>query len=406
MHAFNILTLVLVFLAILAYLNAKLTKLPPTIAYMLGSLILAGALLILRSLNIPFVPRLITTLADIDFSATVLYGILSFLLFAGALQLDVRDLATEKWTILTLATFSVVISAFLVGSLMYYVYQALSVPLPYLYCLLFGALISPTDPVIVINMLKGTATPNRLKVKVMGESLFNDGIAIVLFVVILTLAQFRTEIDAADITVLLIQQIAGSAILGLGLGWLTGKLITTVGADSVRILITMGIVAGGYDLAISLNISGPITIVIMGLVVRNFPGQHNFNALYGFWGLLDEFLNAGLFVLMGLELLTIPLAGPFLAAAIIGILVVLLSRYISVYIPIRIFRFFRPFPRFTVALLTWMGLRGGVSLALGLSLPPSRTSHAIWTATYTVVIFSTIVQGLTFRHYIRRKHAI
>lgn len=399
MAAFDIVTLLLLALAIFSFINARFIKLPPIIAFTLGSLGLAGLLLLLQWAGLRYFDWVVHLIAEVDFSSTVLNGILSFLLFAGALQLDIRKLAELKWVIFTLATFGVVLSTFIVGTLMFYIFAALTIPVPYIYSLLFGALISPTDPVIVIGLLKKAKIPSSLKAKVMGEALFNDGIAIVLFVVLLTVATFGGEISPSGVLVLLVRQLLGSAFLGLAIGWITYHLLAQVKKPSVQIMISVGLVAGGYDFATVLGISGPITVVIMGLIVRNYRDKP-FGELYSFWNLIDEFLNGALFILMGLQLLALPFTGPYLVAAVCAILVVLLGRYISVLLPITLFKFFRPFTRNVVFFLTWLGLRGGVSLALALSLPGNPITHAIWSATFFVVIFSTVVQGLSFRSYV------
>ncbi len=403
MRPFDFFTFLLIFLGAFSYLNARFVKLPATIAFMLGALVVSIIILALHSMGLEYVRYLIVTLGEIDFSTTVLYGILSFLLFAGSLQLDIRKLAEEKWVILVLATFGVIISTFLVGTFMYWVFNALGVNVPYVFALLFGALISPTDPVIVIGMLKEAKIPSSVKMKVMGESLFNDGIAIVLFVILLALTQFGADIGAGDVALMLLQQLGGSLVLGLLLGWITYHLLSQVDHDNVRVMITLGLVAGGYDLATILGTSGPITVVIMGLIVRNYridKRTRNFEGLYRFWELIDEFLNAGLFVLMGLQILALPFSSLHVIAAVCAIVVVLISRYISVALPIASFRLYRPFTRNVTLILTWMGLRGGISLALALSLSPSNITYAILTSTYMVVLFSTVVQGLSFRRFV------
>ena len=399
MAAFDIVTLLLLALALFSFINARFVKLPPIIAFTLGSLGLAGILLILQWAGLRYFDWVVHLIAEVDFSATVLYGILSFLLFAGSLQLDIRKLAEQKWVIFTLATFGVVLSTFIVGTAMFYIFAALSIPVPYIYSLLFGALISPTDPVIVIGLLKKAKIPSSLKAKVMGEALFNDGIAIVLFVVLLTVATFGGEINPSGVLLLLVRQLLGSAFLGLAAGWITYQLLAQVKKPSVQIMISVGLVAGGYDLATVLGISGPITVVIMGLIVRNYRDKP-FGELYAFWNLMDEFLNGALFILMGLQLLALPFTGPYLVAAVAAIPVVLIGRYLSVLLPIALFRPFRSFTKNVVLFLTWVGLRGGVSLALALSLPGNPINHALWSATFFVVIFSTIVQGLSFRSYV------
>jgi len=238
--------------------------------------------------------------------------------------------------------------------------------------------------------------------KVMGEALFNDGISIVLFVILFTLAQLGGEISATDVTILVFQQLIGSAALGLALGWITHSLLKKIDSYTSLIFITLGLVAGGYDLALLLGTSGPITIVVLGLFLRNYKWQtrapdHPLNQLPVFWTLLDEFLNAALFVMMGLQILKLRFTPLFAAIGGIAIVVTLFGRWISVWIPVTTFRHFRHFTKRVVTFLTWGGLRGGISLALALTLPPGPSSSALLAATYIVVLFSTVVQGLTFR---------
>ncbi|MBS0622922.1 MAG: sodium:proton antiporter [Verrucomicrobia bacterium] len=404
MAPFDIFTVILVFLAAFSYLNARFVRIPPTIAYMGGALLISIVILGLKAFDLHVGHLLIDMIERINFSATVLYGVLAFLLFAGSLQLNIQDLAEEKWVILTLSTVGVLLSALFVGVGMYAVFQLLHIGIPFLYALIFGAIISPTDPVIVINLLKRAHIPHPLRIKVMGEALFNDGIAIVLFVVLIAIATLEQKIGASDVLLMVALQIIGSTLLGLLGGFITHKLLTTVDQTGPRILVTLGLVALTYDLAMLSGISGPLTVVIMGLFVRNYKGRRKssvtFREMYDFWALLDEFLNAVLFLLMGLQLLALPLSWLYALTALISIGVVLIARYLSVAIPIGIFRFFRPFTKRAVVILTWVGMRGGVSLALALSLPESESTNVIWVATYFCVTFSTLVQGLTFKRFV------
>jgi monovalent cation:H+ antiporter, CPA1 family len=406
MATFNTYTLLLILGAIFGYLNTRFVRLPITIAYMLGALIFSLLLLLLRLVNFAPAEELINRFGSIDFGSTVLYGILSFLLFAGALQFDIADLAREKWVILTLATIGVVISTFIVGVLMFWVFRAFGIFIDYAHALLFGALISPTDPVIIIGALKGCARKKSAAIKIMGESLFNDGIAIVLFTAILAFSTWPSSSYIGHVGWLLVRQILGSIVLGLILGWVVHRLLCPINVFSVQVLLTVGLVAGGYNLATSLEMSGPIAVVIAGLIVRNYRSRRGapvgpaYEELFHFWEMLDEFLNAVLFLLMGLDILTIPFMGPEWAAGTLAIIVVLIGRYISVFIPIRVFGLFRTFTENIVNLLTWAGLRGGISLALAFSLPRNPEHNAILVATYMVVLFSTLVQGLTVKKFI------
>ncbi|MGE3954552.1 MAG: cation:proton antiporter [Parachlamydiales bacterium] len=407
MYAFDIFTVLLVLSGIFSYLNSRLFHLPPTIGFMLGSLALSLMLLGFRAAGADWAAALILQLQNIDFGNAVLYGMLSFLLFAGSMQLELHEVLKQKWIILTLSTVGVVISTFVIGTGIHWVMGLIGMHIPYLYALGFGALISPTDPVIVIGMLKGSHAPKSLQVKVMGEALFNDGISIVLFVILFALAGFGAQIDLTDISLLIFQQLIGSAALGLLMGYIGHLLVQKIDSYTALIFITLGLVAFSYDLAILLGTSGPITVVVLGLFFRNYkwdrrPEESPLRQLPVFWTLLDEFLNAALFVMMGLEILKLRFTPLFAAIGGIAIVVTLFGRWISVWIPVAIFRHFRPFTRRVVTFLTWGGLRGGISLALALTLPPAPASKALLAATYMVVLFSTVVQGLTFRQIIGR----
>jgi Na+:H+ antiporter len=407
---FDIFTFLLVLSALFAYINSRWLKLPPMIAFMAGSLSLSLLLLLGSSLGFEPAIMAIKNLKSIDFSSTVLYGILSFLLFAGSLQLDIRDLAKEKWVIFALATVGVIISTFVVGLLMHYVFQLVGIGVPIFYSLAFGALISPTDPVIVIGLLKGSRTSGNLRMKVMGEALFNDGIAIVLFTILFALGSAPNSVTFQMVATLFAQQMVGSILLGLLTGWITYRLLSHVTEAPVQLFLTLGAVAFSYDIATWFGTSGPITVVILGLFVKNYRGRRPipdepFSTCIMFWTWLDEFLNAALFVMMGLELLSVRFTKTQCLAGALAILVVLFGRLISVWIPIRIFKFFRPFTKRAVLFLTWVGLKGGIPLALALSLPQDKIGLTLVSATYMVVIFSIFIQGLSFRWLLRKTEA-
>ncbi len=406
MPIFNSFTLLLLLCAFFGYINSRFVRLPPTLGFMVGSLFLSIFLLVLQALDISFAADLIERLHGIDFSKTVLYGILSFLLFAGALQFNVAELAKERWLILTLSTCSVIIATLVVGALMTVVFMLFGFSIPWPYAFLFGALISPTDPVIIIGLFKGAKGDQPLKMTISGEALFNDGAAIILFVVLLAIVNAQ-GIEFGQIAYLLLRQVLGSVLLGLGLGWLTHRLISKTTQLSLQTLISLGFVAGGYDLALLFGTSGPIAIVIAGLFVRNYRShgasgplaRHN---LYRIWGVIDEFLNAALFVLMGFEILTLPSSWALWGAGLLAIAVVLFGRFASLFIPIGAIPSFKARAMGAVPLLTWAGLRGGISLALALSLPEGAAHNIILCSTYVVVLFSTLVQGLTVKKFINR----
>lgn len=403
---FELSTGILILAAVFSYLNSRFFKLQPLIAFMLGAFIFSLILRVLNGLDWEPATSLIELFSQVDFSYTVLYEILSFLLFAGALQTNIREMAEQKWVILFLSTISVVISTFIVGTFMWLVFRELGFYISYLYALVFGALISPTDPIIVIGILKRSLMSRSLRIKIVGEALFNDGIAIVLFVVLVGLARFGGEVIALDVTWLLLKQLVGSVGLGLFYGWLMHKLLYKISDFNTQVFITLGIVAGGYDLALWFGISGPITIVIAGLFFRNYrPSdtlpERAYHELYGFWGLVDELLNAGLFILMGLEILAFKFSEPYLIAAFLAIFVVLLGRFISVWVPIRVFSVYQKFNENALQILTWAGLRGGISLALALTLPGDPGYNILAFITYAVVIFSLTIQVFVLQQLLK-----
>jgi CPA1 family monovalent cation:H+ antiporter len=327
---------------------------------------------------------------------------LSFLLFAGALHIDLQELKSVKWAVTILATFSVAIATFVTGSLVWLASGLAGLQLPYLYALLFGALISPTDPIAVLSILKEAGLSKKLYVKIGGESLFNDGIGVVVFVTILGLATGSYKADWLNISGLLIKEVLGGAALGFFCGWVVYRLLSSIEDYKVEVLLTLALAAGGYAFAEKLHVSGPICMVVAGLIVGNHGrtlgmSEHTRERLDVFWELLDEILNAVLFMLVGLEVIVIAISGEHVFLGFLSIGAVLLGRYISVGLPIIIGGLSRP-PRWKyIGLLTWGGLRGGLSLAMALSLPAGMAKDIILPVTYIVVLFSILIQGLTFK---------
>jgi CPA1 family monovalent cation:H+ antiporter len=392
--------------ALLTYLNERFLRLPPTIGAMAAALCLSIALALLGQLGLGVDDWAEGLLRQVDFDALLMEGMLSFLLFAGALHVNLGDLLERKWVILSLATVGVLLSTFLVGSLFYLLLGLIGLQIPFLYALLFGALISPTDPIAVLGILRGANAPRTLQSKIIGESLFNDGVGIVLFTVILGFAAGGHELSMGAAAALFLEEALGGALLGLVLGYVAFRLLKTVDNYTVEVLITLSLVAGGYALAGALHTSGPIAMVVAGLFIGNhgrvFGMSDRTRAhLDTFWELLDEVLNALLFVLIGLEVLILSLKPGYLLAGVLGIPLVLAVRFVSVGVPIRILRTFRTFGRHTVGLLTWAGVRGGISIALALSLPPSPHRSLLILVTYAIVVFSILVQGLSVGRVVR-----
>jgi CPA1 family monovalent cation:H+ antiporter len=343
----------------------------------------------------------------VDFDRTVLHGLLAFLLFAGALHVDLNDLAKQKLIIASLATVGVITSTFIVGVLMSGVLHLVGLPMPFMYCLLFGALISPTDPIAVLGILKSARVPKSLELKITGESLFNDGIGVVVFLVLLEIVTGTHEVTAASVAVLFLQEAVGGAVFGLASGLLAYAMLRSINNYQVEVLITLALVTGTYALAGSLHLSGPIAIVVAGLLIGNHGrtlamSDQTREHLDTFWELTDEVLNAVLFVLIGLEVLVLSFTVSYLVAAALAVVVVLFSRFVSVSIPVAVLRRVREFSPNVVGILTWGCLRGGISVALALSLPRSPEREVIVAITYSVVVFSILVQGLTIGPLMRR----
>ncbi len=391
--------------ALFSYVNERFLKLPATIGLMALGLSLSLIMVALGTIGIPVHRQAVAFMQRIDFNETLMHGLLSFLLFAGALHFNVRNLFGQKWFIGTLASVGVALSTCLVGVLTYYAFGLIDVEIPFLYCLLFGALISPTDPIAVLGILKKAGAPKSLETKIVGESLFNDGVGVVVFLVLLGVAT-RDMTDPADVGLLFLEEVGGGALLGAALGFLTATMMRTIDDYRVEILLTLALVMGGYALADALHMSGPIAVVVAGLVIGSHARHSAMSEttrqyLDTFWELVDELLNAVLFVLIGLEILALTFEGRYLAAGLIGIPIVLAARFISVAVPLHLFRLWRTFSPYAAIILTWGGLRGGISVAMALSLPPGQFRDAIVGATYVIVVFSILVQGLTIERLIR-----
>ncbi len=407
MDLFNIVAILVTLTAVFSYVNYRYIGLPVTIGVMLIALSTSLMLNLLGSFGFGLEQQAQAWLRSIDFDKTLLHGMLSFLLFAGALHIDINDLATRKWSIGSLATVGTIISTFIVGTLTWWVLGWFGVELSYIYCLLFGALISPTDPIAVLGILKTAGVPKSLEIKITGESLFNDGVGIVAFFVILEIATGTHEVSAGHIGVLLVQEALGGVLFGLGVGYLAYQMLKSVDNYQVEVLITLALVAGGYALANALHLSGPIAIVVAGLLIGNHGrlfGMSEETRLHldVFWELIDEILNAVLFVLIGLEVLVLTFTQSYLLASLLIIPLVLLSRFIAIGIPVTLLRSFRTFSPGAVRIMTWGGLRGGISVALALSLPPGAERDVILAITYAVVVFSILVQGLTIEKLVKR----
>ncbi len=409
MDLFSILAALLTLAALFSYINYRYIHLPTTIGVMLIALVGSLAIVALHEVGIVDLEEPVRVLlSSIDFDQAVLEGMLSALLFAGALHINLNDLAEEKLTIGVLATVGVALSTVIVGTATFFVAGWLGFELPFVYALLFGALISPTDPIAVIALLKTAGVPKSLETKIAGESLFNDGIGVVIFLIILELATGHEPVTVAHAAALFLREAGGGALFGLAAGYLAYRMLKQVDNYQVEVLITLALVTGGYALAMKWHLSAPIAVVVAGLLIGNqgrafAMSDTTREHLDTFWELIDEILNAVLFLLIGLEVLVITLDASIFTMALLAIPIALLARAAAVIIPLFLIRPFRgKNEKGAVPVLVWAGLRGGISVALVLSLPPGEIRELLLGATYAVVIWTIAVQGLTVPWLVRK----
>ncbi|MEE9372459.1 MAG: sodium:proton antiporter [Saprospiraceae bacterium] len=409
MDLFNIITILVVISAIFSYANARFVKLPYSIGEMVISMIMSIFLIVLGWMNADITNPLKELITQIDFSTVLLEIMLSFLLFAGALHTNFDQLKVQRGPILAFATFGVLVSTVLIGTSSYYLFGVMGMDVPFIFCLLFGALISPTDPIAVLGILKKAGVPKKLETKIVGESLFNDGIGVVIFLTIYAIAQKGIDnITMGEIGLLLLEEVVGGIVLGGILGYTAYKLMKSIDDYSVEVLITLAIVMGGYLLAQTLHFSGPLAVVVAGLIVghdtvRDTSMSKN-TELYidKFWETSDALLNGILFVLIGLEILILPYNSSYIIAGLICIPLILVIRWLSLSIPIALYKEKLDFIPHTGLIMTWGGLRGGISIALALSLLPDMNRSLILTVTYVIVIFSIVVQGLSIGKVVQK----
>ncbi len=408
MSSFQIIAILITLTALFSYFNYRYIKLPTTIGVMLIALVVSLALIGLAALGLSEIREAATRIAaSIDFDQTLMQGMLSFLLFAGALHINLNDLTENKWPIGVLAVGGVVLSTLIFGTLIYAVLNGLGLGLGFAYCLLFGALISPTDPIAVHAALKSARIRKNIEVTIAGESLFNDGVGVVGFIMLGEVALSGQPVSAGHIGRLFLQEAVGGAVFGLAIGWVAYRLLKSVDNYHVEILLTLALVTGGYALAAALHLSGPIAIVVAGVLVGNHgrrfamseQTRHNLDM---FWELIDGILNALLFLFIGLEVLLLVFTGRLLLAGLLAVPVLLLARWTSVALPMALMRSRHHLGRGAVAIMTWGGLRGGISVALALSLPAGRERDLVLGVTYVLVVFSILVQGPTMNRLIRR----
>jgi CPA1 family monovalent cation:H+ antiporter len=398
---FEAAAILIVLATLLGYLNYRFIGLPHTIGLTvmgaIASLVMVAAGAVLP---LPLEATEKSLLQSIDFSDTLMNGLLSFLLFAGALHVDLSKLLQRKWTVGLLATVGVVVSTVLVGAGFKGITWLLGIEISLLWCLVFGALISPTDPVAVVGILRSAGTPPIFEAEIVGESLFNDGIGVVVFAILLTAATGEEPLSLGHAGLLFLLEAGGGVLLGLIVGYVGFVLMRSVDEHNIEILITLSIVMGGYVLAQRLHVSGPIAMAVAGVVIGN-PGvrlamsDQTRMHLLSFWSLLDEILNSVLFLIIGLEVIAIESDVCHLLAGLLAIPIVLGARALSVALPLGLMRWVQSVAPGTYAMLVWGGLRGGISIALALTLPAGELQSLLLTATYVVVVFSVAVQGTT-----------
>jgi len=410
MSTFDLLAFLVTLAAVLGWVNHRFVRLPPTIGLMVLSMAFSLALVALGTTGIADLGFLVNALEGVDFDEALLNGMLGALLFAGALHIDINDLRNNRWVISLLASVGVLVSTVIVGFGAVLIFRWAGLHVPFVYCLLFGALISPTDPIAVGAILRKAGVPKSLLIKITGESLFNDGVGVVLFLVILGLVgagHGQGEVALPQVVNLLGVEIGGGFVFGGILGWTAYRMLKAVDAYQVEVLLTLALVTGGYALAQAIHVSGPLAMVVAGLLIGNrgralAMSERTVQHLDSFWELADEFLNSVLFVMIGVEILILDLSWGALKAGLLAIPLVLVARFVSVSLPVTFLRRIRTFSPHAIKILTWSGLRGGISVALALSLPPGEIRDLLLAVTYVVVTFSIVVQGLTVGPVARR----
>jgi len=414
MTIFQQLAILITLTAVLSYINHRFIKMPTAIGLMLLSMLGALLLIVLKAAGVTIDPHVQLFVNGIDFEAVLMDSMLGFLLFAGALHVRIDSLLDRKYVIGILATVGVVASTALIGALVYGLSHLMGLEMAWIHCFLFGALISPTDPIAVLAILKKAKAPHGIETKLAGESLFNDGVAVVIFVALLGVAKGGHGGDAAEshgVSMFLwhfAKDAGGGLLLGMSCGYLVYRMLKTIDNYQVEVLLTVALVAGGSALSQYLHVSGPLAMVVAGLMIGNQGRRLAMSPkvvehLDTFWEMIDELLNALLFVLIGLEVLILTLDGWWILAGVIAIPICLAVRFVCVAVPITLLRRKKDFSPNSIKILTWAGLRGGIAVALALAIPADDHTprELILTMTYVVVAFSIIVQGLTVKYLVK-----
>lgn len=412
MDYFIIASIVVVLAAFFGYINVRIFKLPNTIGLMLVTILFTLLMFGVSYFDDTLLNAERYVVSQIDFKTLLLDILLSFMLFAGALHTNFEKLRAQRWPVIVFATLGVLSATFLIGTMLYYTLVLLGLPVPYLYCLLFGALISPTDPIAVLGILKKAGVPEKLETKIVGESLFNDGVGVVVFMTLFEIARMGTgSPEPLHILELFGREVVGGLALGLGLGFLAYHFMRRIDDYQVEVFITLAVVMAGTVIAQSLHISAPLAMVAAGLMIGHEKIRaRSMSAVTEkyvdmFWELLDMLLNTILFVLIGMEILLLTYENSYLLVGVLAIPIVLLGRYLSLILPILFFQNRLEFVPNTRLMMTWGGLRGGISIALALGLAPSMERDLLLFVTYVVVVFSILVQGLTLERLVRKLYA-
>ncbi len=401
---------ILVFLsATFGYVNVRFLKLPNTIGLMLITILFTLAVFFISYFDDSLLNAERYIITQIDFKTLLLDVMLSFLLFAGALHTNFEQLRVQRWPVFVFSTLGVLVSTFLVGTILYYAFVIFDYDVIYIHCLLFGALISPTDPIAVLGILKQAGVPGILETKIVGESLFNDGVGVVVFLTIFQISSLGVEaVTPASILQLFAVEVVGGVALGVFLGWFSYFFMKKIDDYQIEVIITLAVVMVGTSLAHKFHLSAPLAMVTAGLLIgtdrirKGAMSSQTESYVDKFWELIDMLLNTILFVLIGMEMLVLTYDGRYIMAGLMAIPIVLLSRYLSLLLPINFFRKRLAFVPNTNLVMTWGGLRGGISIALALSLADDMNRDLILFITYMVVVFSILVQGLTLGPLVQR----
>lgn len=402
MDYFGIASILIVISALFGYINVRFLKLPITIGLMLITIVFTLVAVVIGQFDDTILQTEKAFISNINFETLLLDVMLSFLLFAGALHTNFDQLKIQRWPILAFATVGVLGSTLLVGVIMYPLLTGMGFNVTFIHCLLFGALISPTDPIAVLGILKKVGAPKKLETKIVGESLFNDGVGVVIFLTIYAIAKKPdAAIEFSEIATLFIQEVGGGILLGGLLGWIAYRLMKSIDNYEVEVIITLAVVMGGTLLAHKLHLSAPLAMVTAGLIVGNDTVRETSMSevteayVDKFWELIDVLLNTILFVMIGMEMLVLTLDMSYVYAGLLAIPILLMCRYVSLFLPIQFFAKRLDFVPKTTLIMTWGGLRGGISIALALSLTAEMSKDLFLVITYIVVIVSIVGQGLT-----------